>query len=79
MSMIGRPRYISCLIRLWYVDGPPAAWRASVEDPRTGARRAFPDLASLLAFLEAQTALAEGRDERASSASRTETDGGGSR
>ncbi len=46
-------QYCSYLLRLWRI-GPAsaAAWRVSLEDTRTGTRRSFSDLPSLLAFLE---------------------------
>jgi hypothetical protein len=34
----------------------PATWRYSLEDPHTGERRGFADLAALVAHLEAETA-----------------------
>ncbi len=48
--------YFAYLLRLWKVSGPgPPVWRASLEDPHTSARKGFPDLESLFAFLEEQT------------------------
>ena len=48
-------QYYSYLLRLWQVDGAGSPiWRASLEDPRTGERRGFADLESLVAFLKAQ-------------------------
>ena len=45
-------RYQAYLLRLWLTgDDDTAAWRASLEDPRTGERRGFADVNSLLAFL----------------------------
>jgi hypothetical protein len=53
-----RRGYIAYLVRLWRPAGSQSpAWRASVEDPHSGARRAFADLASLFAFLEEQTGV----------------------
>jgi hypothetical protein len=55
--MSERPRlYIAYLLRLWQVasDGAPA-WRASLEDPRTGERLGFGSLEQLVAFLHALT------------------------
>ena len=46
------PRYQAYLLRLWLAgDDDAAVWRASLEDPRTGERRGFADVDSLLAFL----------------------------
>lgn len=46
------PRYQAYLLRLWLAgDDDAAVWRASLEDPRTGERRGFADMDSLLAFL----------------------------
>ena len=65
-SGLGRaPRYHSYLLRCW--SEGPGIWRFSVEDPHTGARRGFTDMAALVAFLDA-TLCAEGSAERASSA-----------
>ena len=45
-------RYQAYLLRLWLTgDDDAAVWRASLEDPRTGERRGFADVNSLLAFL----------------------------
>lgn len=50
------PQYIAYLVRLWRASGSQSpVWRASVEDPHSGARRGFADLASLFAFLAEQT------------------------
>ena len=51
-------RYRVYLLRLWQAEGEDGcpAWRAALEDARTGERRGFADLARLCAFLEAQTA-----------------------
>jgi len=62
------PRYHSYLLRCWS-DGP-GIWRFSVEDPHTGARRGFTDMAALVAFLDA-TLCAEGNEGRAPSATPT--------
>ena len=48
--------YRAYLVRLWQTHrGGQVMWRASVEDTRSGERRAFPDLAHLFAFLEEVT------------------------
>ncbi len=45
--------YISFLLRLYRVQsGEGWTWRASLEDPLSGERHAFPDLQTLFAFLE---------------------------
>ena len=48
--------YQSCLLRLWHThsDGTPV-WRASLENPLTQEVVRFAGLASLFAFLLAQT------------------------
>jgi hypothetical protein len=45
--------YRSYLLRLWRTrrKGEPV-WRGSIESPHTGQRKAFTNLAGLLAFLE---------------------------
>ncbi len=60
------PRYLAYLVRLWQVEDQGVfAWRASLEDAHTGERRGFPDLASLCAFLVAQTDRPEAQDDLA--------------
>ena len=60
-----RRRYIAYLVRLWRPGSSQSpAWRASVEDPHSGARRAFADLASLFAFLEEQSGVDAGLAEQ---------------
>lgn len=51
-------RYRVYLLRLWLAEGEDGrpAWRAALEDARTGERHGFADLARLCAFLEAITA-----------------------
>ena len=52
------PEYHAYLLRFWEERGGPgtsAAWRFSLEDPQTGQRHGFADLASLTAWLEAAT------------------------
>ncbi len=46
--------YRAYLLRVWRT--PEAWWRASLEDPHTGERRAFATLAQLVAFLEDELA-----------------------
>lgn len=51
-----RAHYQAYMLRLWLMDSSDqGVWRASLEDPHTGARRAFASLAALFAFLEEQT------------------------
>lgn len=52
----GEPKsYISFLLRLYRVQSEEGwTWRASLEDPLSGERHAFPDLQTLFAFLEAK-------------------------
>ncbi len=60
-----RRQYIAYLVRLWRADSSQSpAWRASVEDPHSGARRGFADLASLFAFLEERTGVDAGHAEQ---------------
>ncbi len=61
MGILGAaPRYRAWLLRCWAERGrdavAPATWRYSLEDPHTGARRGFADLAALVAYLEAEAA-----------------------
>jgi hypothetical protein len=57
--------YQSYLLRLWRISrhGRPS-WRASLESAQTGERHGFADLASLVAFLEAQTGGDASQDDR---------------
>ncbi len=51
-----QPRYLSYLIRMWQVRTVTGwQWRASLESPGSGERRAFPSLDHLIAYLRAQT------------------------
>jgi|APFre7841882724_1041349.scaffolds.fasta_scaffold01700_4 hypothetical protein len=48
--------YLSFLLRLWQAQqNESLVWRASLESPQTGERRSFPDLESLLLFLQDKT------------------------
>ena len=47
------PMYRSFLLRLWR-ESEHGTWRASLESVTTGERHGFPDLPSLLAFLQAE-------------------------
>ncbi len=63
MSSLGHaPRYHSYLLRCWSEGS--GVWRFSVEDPHTGTRRGFTEMAALIAFLEA-TLCEDGDDETA--------------
>jgi len=46
--------YFSYLLRMWRT-GEHSAWRASLEDPRTGERMGFGSLEALWEFLWRQT------------------------
>ena len=45
------PMYRSFLLRLWR-ESEHGTWRASLESVTTGERQGFPDLPSLLAYLQ---------------------------
>lgn len=47
--------HITYLLRLWRAGGDEPRWRAALENPRTGERQVFGDLASLCAFLQEKT------------------------
>lgn len=52
-----RSTYVAYMLRMWQAgsrEGQPI-WRASLEDPHTGERLAFADVAALLAFLSEWT------------------------
>ncbi len=55
-----QPRYQSYMLRMWEERSEShqhcAVWRFQVEDPHTGRRHGFVDLAALLAYLEAVVA-----------------------
>jgi hypothetical protein len=68
-----RPHYLAYLLRLWRVGKEgEAAWRASLENAHTGERQGFADLATLLAFLEAETERSGSRQKTADAGSRDE-------
>lgn len=56
-SELSPPRYQFFILGLWQEPGErpgqPAAWRISLEDPRTAQRSGFTSLASLEAYLTA--------------------------
>ena len=55
--MADERRYLAYLVRLWAVHhNGGVVWRASAENPHTGERRAFADLAGLFDFLLAEVA-----------------------
>jgi len=67
---VKQPQNLSYLLHLWQVErnGEPVWW-ASLENPRTGERQAFADLAELFAFLDEKTAnwsRPEGEDAQGS-------------
>ena len=50
--------YLAYMLRLWRVgNGEGAAWRASLESPHTGERRAFASPEALFAYLAKVTGL----------------------
>ena len=52
-SPFAPPRHHAWLLRCWEERGLAApTWRFNLEDPHTGARRGFADLAALTAFIE---------------------------
>ena len=62
MLILGRPpRYCAYLLRCWESpdqgDGLLPAWRYSLEDPHSGARRGFASLEALVAHLRAELRL----------------------
>jgi hypothetical protein len=61
MSLFDKPpRYYSYLLTFWEERGRepdmPVVWRFRLEDPRTGQRRGFADLAALVIALEQEMA-----------------------
>jgi hypothetical protein len=51
----GEHRYLSYLLRLWQTKRTGNAnWRASLEDPRTGKRRGFTSLESMVEYLRSR-------------------------
>ena len=48
--------YFAFLLRLWKEENHES-WRASLEDPQTGERKAFADLPSLIRFLSEATEI----------------------
>jgi hypothetical protein len=62
MLILGRPpRYCSYLLRCWEAPDKGSdllpAWRYSLEDPHSGARRGFGSLDALVAHLRADLGL----------------------
>lgn len=68
MSTPNLPRYRAYLLRLWQEQAASsehaAVWRLMLEDPKTGQRRGFDGLESLLAFLRAEMGETSGGDTR---------------
>ena len=64
-TMTDRPReYQSYLLRLWRTGaGEAIAWRASVEDIRTGQWHSFASLSAAFRFLDHQTEQLSGSQE----------------
>lgn len=61
-----KPRYISCLLRLWQTDdGGQYVWRVSLEYPASGERLGFASLADLFVYLESEL----GREDKEDSVS----------
>jgi hypothetical protein len=44
-------RYVAYLLRMWQTGGIEGAWCGSLEDPHTGKRTGFADVAEMVAFL----------------------------
>ena len=67
------PRYHAYLVRCWQEQGQrvtdPSAWRCSLEDPYTGARRGFATFEALVSFLRDDL-----DDERGGATTATPTD-----
>ena len=56
-------RYHAYLLRIWQeAASETAVWRFSLEDPSSGQRVGFADLAALVAFLHQQTSVAHGSE-----------------
>jgi hypothetical protein len=54
------------MLRCWEIRSQdldrPATWRFSLEDPQTKEKRAFPDLKSLVIFMETQLRVEGGAE-----------------
>lgn len=57
--------YVAYMLRLWQSgsQGGLPLWRASLEDPATGERLTFGDIAALFAFLSERTRSVAGSGE----------------
>lgn len=56
--------YLAYLLRMWRdAGGREGAWRASLEDPRSGERLGFGSLEDLYAYLQARAAGWNGTGE----------------
>ena len=53
ISKQAKPDYLAYLVRLWR-EGE-GGWRGTLENPHTGDRMVFADVASLLAYVQQQT------------------------
>jgi hypothetical protein len=62
--MHARPsQYHAYLLRIWQeAASETAVWRFSLEDPSSGQRLGFADLAALVAFLHQQTSATHGSE-----------------
>ena len=58
---VSKPRYISCLLRLWQTNQGEGqyVWRASLEYPTSGERLGFASLAELFVYLESELSREE--------------------
>ena len=65
-------RYVAYMLRMWQVGGESPAWRASLEEARTGKRYGFGSLELLFQFLTEQaSASSEACEDSARSSDRT--------
>ena len=51
---MAKREYVAYLLRLWR-ENPEGTWRALLENPNSGEREGFADLAELVAYLENKT------------------------
>lgn len=51
---MAKREYVAYLLRLWQ-ENPEGTWRALLENPNSGERVGFADLAELVAYLENKT------------------------
>ena len=81
MLILGRPpRYCAYLLRCWEAADRGSdllpAWRYSLEDPHSGARRGFASLDALVAHLRADLGLDEAESAETASAAQPDAAGG---